>query len=43
MAAFEPAPDDWTADQATQLGDASSNGAGPSADGVGEGESAASA
>jgi DNA-binding transcriptional ArsR family regulator len=50
MAAFEPAPDDWSPDQAVELGSAATNGAGPSPngagpdpDGVGEGEGAASA
>jgi DNA-binding transcriptional ArsR family regulator len=43
MAAFEPAPDDWSADQAMELGGAATNGAGPSTDVAGEGEGAASA
>ena len=43
MAAFEPAPDGWSPDQAMEVGGAATNGAGPSTDGVGEGEGAASA
>jgi hypothetical protein len=41
MAAFEPAPDDWSPDQPLELGGAATNGSGPSPDGVGEGEGAA--
>ena len=42
MAAFEPAPDGWVPDPATGRR-AATNGAGPSADEVGEGEGAPSA
>jgi len=43
MAAFEPAPEGWSPDAAMEVGGAATNGAAPTADGVGEGESAPTA
>jgi hypothetical protein len=43
MAAFEPAPDDWAPDPTMGLGGSATNGAGPTAGGIGEGERAADA
>ncbi len=43
MAAFEPAPDDWSPDESMGLGAAATNGAGPSTDPVVEDEAAAGA
>jgi hypothetical protein len=43
MAAFEPAPEGWTPDQAMEVGGAATNGAGPSGEAVAEGEGAAGA